>query len=62
MQADKVGTQMGMAQSRVTAANEARAAAKADLVGGLSDAVGGAAQAYAGTAAGQEFLEEQVEN
>jgi hypothetical protein len=38
MEADKVGTQMGMAQSRVTAANEARAAAKADLVGGLSDA------------------------
>jgi len=43
MEADKVGTQMGMAQSRVTAANEARAAAKADLVGGLGDMMGGAA-------------------
>ena len=43
MEADKVGTQMGMAQSRVTAANEARAAAKSDLVGGLGDMMGGAA-------------------
>lgn len=46
MEADKVGTQMGMAQSRLTAANEARAAAKADLVGGLGDMMGGGA-AYA---------------
>jgi len=46
MEADKVGTQLGMAQSRLTAANEARAAAKADLVGGLGDMMGGAA-AYA---------------
>jgi hypothetical protein len=60
MEADKVGTQMGMAQSRLTAANEARAAAKADLVGGLSDMAGGAAQAFAGTAAGTDFLKEQV--
>ena len=43
MQADKVGTQLGMAQSRVTAANEARAAAKADLVGGIGEMAGGAA-------------------
>jgi hypothetical protein len=60
MEADKTMTQLGMAQSRVTAANEARAAAKADLVGGISDTLGGAAQAYAGTAAGQELLKEQV--
>ena len=60
MQADKVGTQLGMAQSRLTAANEARAAAKADLVGGIGDMAGGAAQAFAGTAAGTDFLKEQV--
>ena len=49
MQADKVGTQMGMAQSRLTAANEARAAAKADLVGGIGDMVGGGAAAAVGS-------------
>jgi len=43
MEADKVGTQLGMAQSRLTAANEARAAAKADLVGGIGEMAGGAA-------------------
>jgi hypothetical protein len=51
MEADKVGTQLGMAQSRLTAANEARAAAKADLVGGLGDMMGGAAAAAVGTGA-----------
>ena len=51
MQADKVGTQLGMAQSRVTAANEARAAAKADLVGGIGDMAGGAAAAAVGSGA-----------
>ena len=49
MQADKVGTQLGMAQSRLTAANEARAAAKADLVGGIGDMVGGGAAAAVGS-------------
>ena len=53
MQADKVGTQLGMAQSRVTAANEARAAAKADLVGGLGDMAGGAAAAAVGASDGK---------
>ncbi len=51
MEADKVGTQLGMAQSRLTAANEARAAAKDDLVGGLGDMVGGAAAAAVGSEA-----------
>ncbi len=51
MEADKVGTQMGMAQSRVTAANEARAAAKADLVGGISDTISGGAAAAVGSGA-----------
>ena len=51
MEADKVGTQLGMAQSRLTAANEARAAAKADLVGGLGDMMGGAAAAAVGSGA-----------
>jgi hypothetical protein len=60
MEADKVGTQLGMAQSRLTAANEARAAAKADLVGGISDMASGAAEAFVGTDGGTDFLKKQV--
>lgn len=56
MEADKVGTQMGMAQSRLTAANEARAAAKADLVGGIGEMAGGAAGVAVGTGMADDFL------
>lgn len=60
MEADKVGTQMGMAQSRLTAANEARAAAKADLVGGIGDMASGGAAAYAATESGQSMLKNMI--
>ena len=60
MEADKVGTQLGMAQSRLTAANEARAAAKADLVGGLGEMAGGGAAAYSATDSGQSMLKNLI--
>ena len=47
-ESEKVSIQLGMAQSRLTAANEARAKAKGDLIGGLSSAVGGVAQTAIG--------------
>jgi len=60
MEADKVSTQLGMAQSRLTAANEARAAAKSDLVGGLGEMAGGGAAAYSATDSGQSMLKNLI--
>ena len=45
MQYEKQSTLLGMAQSRKTAADEARAAAKEQLVGGISDVAAGGAKA-----------------
>jgi hypothetical protein len=63
---DKTGTLLGMAQQRKAAADEARAAAKADLLGGIGDIAGAgiaAGAANAGPLAGvMKNLNMQVES
>ena len=52
MQYEKQSTLLGMAQSRKTAADEARAAATEQLVGGISDVAAGGAKAVGNAVAG----------
>ena len=50
---DKVDTMFGMSQQRLGAANEARDAATASIVGGVGSMVGGAASAASGGMLGE---------
>jgi len=50
---DKVDTMLGMSQQRLGAANEARDAATASIVGGVGSIVGGAASAASGNMFGE---------
>ena len=50
---DKVDTMLGMSQQRLGAANEARDAATASIIGGVGSVVGGAASAASGNMFGE---------